>query len=256
MSQVTSINILVCYFMSGRETWNDKNLSEPYWRLYWNANHGAVVSLGSQQAALGPQKIVLIPPHTPFNKYASHSVDHFFIHFVVSEPFKTLKPGFYEIPIAREPLRWIKTMIATIKTGGWETVDFFADNLLLVSWSLACLAAHWQPAVFADKRLEAVSRYVDTHLGERITNPMLSRLVGMNTGAFIRFFRQRLKITPAKYIETRRIRKASDFLKFTGHSIDRIAEDTGFYDRNHFTRRFIKHNHRGPAAFRKEHQPG
>ncbi|MEI8078649.1 MAG: hypothetical protein WCH61_03345, partial [bacterium] len=60
------IQLLTCDHTRLDGRWNVDNYAAPYWRLYWNAQAGAQVTLDGVTTALEPNRFVLIPPETPF----------------------------------------------------------------------------------------------------------------------------------------------------------------------------------------------
>jgi AraC-like DNA-binding protein len=251
-----TIQVLLCYKIFGTETWSNKNRSAPFWRLYWNANQGARLILNRKEVELTPDKIVLIPPNTPFDKQASCDVHHFFIHFSLSYASGQLEPGLYELPLSSEINAEIQETISLFNAGLAETPRFSLLTNLIVAQALIGLSEKMQTPAVTDPRLVMVSNFMDKHVGDRITNADLANLLGMNTNAFIHFFSTKMKTTPKKFFEAKRFQKACNLLKYSNLSIDHIAEQTGFCDRNHFTKAFIKREKIGPAEFRKKTEIG
>jgi AraC-like DNA-binding protein len=248
------IQVLLCYKTFGTETWSNKNRSAPFWRLYWNANEGASLSLGSLVVPLGPEKLVLIPPNTPFDKHTTREVHHFFIHFTLSYSSGQMPPGLYEFPLTPELKKNIAEANSFLSAGQSETPRFLLLCNLIVAMSLCAMSDKIQTPVLRDPRLVTVNEYLDANLGNKLVNNDLARLAGMNTNAFIHFFKQKTGVTPKKYFEAKRFQKACNLLKYSNLSIDHIAESTGFCDRNHFTKAFIRSQKIGPGEFRRKAQ--
>ena len=251
-----TIQVLLCYEIFGTETWSNKSRSAPFWRLYWNANQGASLVLDHSTVELTPDKIVLIPPNTPFDKQTSCDVHHFFIHFSVDYASGQIEPGLYELQLQPEVRSEIQETIALFHAGLTETPRFSLLTNLIVAQALIGLSEKMRTPALNDPRLVMVSKFMDAHLGDRITNTDLAKLVGMNTNAFINFFRSKMKTTPKKFFESKRFQKVCNLLKYSNLSIDHIAEQTGFCDRNHFTKAFTKREKIGPARFRKKTELG
>jgi AraC-like DNA-binding protein len=251
-----TIQVLLCYKIFGTETWSNKNRSAPFWRLYWNANEGAQLLLNRKVVELTPDKIVLIPPNTPFDKHARCDVHHFFIHFSLSYESGQIEPGLHELPLSPEINAEIHETISLFNAGLAETPRFSLLTNLIVAQALIGLSDKMRTPALTDPRLVMVSNFMDAHVGDRITNSDLAGLLSMNTNAFIHFFRLKMKTTPKRYFEGRRFQKACNLLKYSNLSIDHIAEQTGFCDRNHFTKVFIKREKIGPAEFRKKTEIG
>jgi AraC-like DNA-binding protein len=256
MPTSNSIQILLCYKIFGTESWSNKNRSAPYWRLYWNANEGASLSLDNKVVELGPKKVVIIPPNTPFDKHARCSVNHFFIHFSVSYSLGTLLPGFYEVEITPQLKNDIHETILLLQKGNSGAPQMFLLSHSIVAQSLFALSEKIQSTSFPDERIATIANYMEAHIAERFSNTDLSGLIGMNTNAFIHFFKTHMKLTPMKYFDKMRLQKACNLLQFSALTIDHIADETGFCDRNHFTKTFIKSHGIGPSEFRKKTLPG
>ncbi len=246
-----TIQVLLCYKIFGTETWSNKNRSSPFWRLYWNANEGASLTLGKQVVHLGPEKAVLIPPNTPFDKNTTCEVHHYFIHFTLSYSSGQLPPGLYEFPATADLKKSILESISFLNAGQSETPGFLLLSNLIVAKALCAMSEKIQVPVLSDPRLVTVCSYMDGNVGNRLVNADLAQLVGMNTNAFIHFFKQKMEITPKKYFEAKRFQKACNLLKYSNLSIDHIAESTGYCDRNHFTKAFIKSQKVGPSEYRR-----
>ena len=133
MDSGLTIQVLLCYKIFSTETWSNKNRSAPFWRLYWNANKGASLSLGKLVVPLDPGKIVLIPPNTPFDKHTDCDVHHFFIHFSVSYSSGQIPPGLYELPITKELKQEIQETISLLHTGQSEQPRFYLLTNLIVA---------------------------------------------------------------------------------------------------------------------------
>ena len=52
------------------DDWRFENLAAPYWRIHWNDREGWQVQLGAQTAALGPDRLVVVPPETPCSAHS------------------------------------------------------------------------------------------------------------------------------------------------------------------------------------------
>jgi AraC-like DNA-binding protein len=73
----------------------------------------------------------------------------------------------------------------------------------------------------------------------------------MSENHFIRRFRQAIGLTPASFIQQKRLAAAAQLLLYTDESIDAIALKTGFSDRFYFSRAFRRAMGRPPATYRR-----
>ena len=101
--------------------------------------------------------------------------------------------------------------------------------------------------LFMDSILQAFNNYCN-----KLTIEELAKAAGMSRTAYIQRFRELTGTTPRSYITARRIERAKELLKATDKSINKIAEETGFYDAAHFSKAFAAATGKSPKAFRED----
>lgn len=87
-------------------------------------------------------------------------------------------------------------------------------------------------------RIKAVSRYIDEHYMEPMSNKVLARLIHVSESRFIHLFKEEMGMSPLKYINTVRLHKAKALLESGECSVMEVAALVGFSDYNHFGRMF------------------
>ncbi|MBQ7340637.1 MAG: helix-turn-helix domain-containing protein [Oscillospiraceae bacterium] len=87
-------------------------------------------------------------------------------------------------------------------------------------------------------RIKAVSRYIDKHYMEALSNKVLARLIHVSESRFIHLFKEEMGMSPLKYINTVRLHKAKSLLERGECSVMEVAALVGFSDYNHFGRMF------------------
>lgn len=87
-------------------------------------------------------------------------------------------------------------------------------------------------------RIKAVSRYIDKHYMEQISNKTLAQLIHVSESRFIHLFKEEIGMSPLKYINTVRLYKAKSLLENGECSVMEVAALVGFSDYNHFGRMF------------------
>lgn len=73
----------------------------------------------------------------------------------------------------------------------------------------------------------------------------------MSQTAFSHFFRARTGLTPARYMTEVRVQEAARLLVSTRLPIERIAQDCGFANGNHFGKVFRRFRHQSAGAYRR-----
>ena len=92
---------------------------------------------------------------------------------------------------------------------------------------------------------------IESSLAKPIPVIGLAQRTGMSRGGFIRWFKQHMEVSPARYVLSRRIDHACRMLKFSSATIEDISGKLGFSNRSHFSRTFRKLMGSGPVFFRK-----
>ena len=87
---------------------------------------------------------------------------------------------------------------------------------------------------------------------EQITNmQMLAAQAKCSVDHLIRIFKRHKGVTPWEFVIRCRIEKASNLLRFSGHSISQVADMLGYADIYSFSRQFKAHTGRTPSQYRR-----
>ena len=244
------------------EWWSYPALASPYWRLYWNESPGAFVKHGGSKRSLGPEKIALIAPETQFATSCPGHSRQLYIHFIAGSPFSNVAPQIFEFMVKEEAFRRECAELLDIAPfriqPGESAISQRRISLMairIVAWALGMLPAGIMPERRLDPRVAAAMRLL-AEGGERPSNAKLARAAGMAENAFIRLFSKESGYSPQRYWRLRRIEDACMLLHYSQLDIKEIAEQTGFCDRNHFSRAFKAMRGLGPAEFRRKRQLG
>lgn len=87
------------------------------------------------------------------------------------------------------------------------------------------------------RSLEPVLAHISAHLGEPLRLEELAGLCGLSVWRFATVFRERVGMSPYRYVNHLRIQHAQTLLS-QGMPAARAASESGFYDQSHLTRRF------------------
>ncbi len=103
-------------------------------------------------------------------------------------------------------------------------------------------------------RLRGVVRWIDEHLGEKVTLANLASLAHCSQFHLIRLFDRFVGTSPAKYVMERRLKKSRELLRLPGADISETALVCGFASQSHFTRAFVRRYGVPPGAYRTKRQ--
>lgn len=98
---------------------------------------------------------------------------------------------------------------------------------------------------------DAVHRYVNDHIYEKITLEQLSDHLNMNKYYFARKFRQVFNTSAMQYVLSVKLQFAQKLLNDPEQSISSISHSLGFSDQAHFSRTFRKHFGISPTSYQK-----
>ncbi len=261
--------------------WRSQQMSFPYWRLYWNRSGSAKV-VYNKTIYLEPERLILIPPNTPFSTDIEDSdmdqsqpyslkggrvesremeekmieegtVLHMFIHFTLGYPFDTISPEIFLFEITKEQKRLIHSITEQLINGKVK----FDQTGSLELYSLLFSLLHQIPANAwrnrnLDSRIINGILYMEKNIMEiEIANSTLAEIGGMSVNAYARIFKEQTGISPRKYLLKMRVGKACNLLHHSDLSIDQIASSCGFSDRYYFTRIFTRTMNVSPGVYRR-----
>jgi transcriptional regulator GlxA family with amidase domain len=226
-------------------------VSSPFWRLYYNFDRSARINSSAGELRLGPENIVLIPADTVFSTHNDGPMTQLYFHFSAAEPFNTVKKELIVIPVTSFIRETAEILAETARTLTAQSVRFGLLGQALIAAALDMIPREKFLAPERDRRIADTALYIEKHLESSISNRDLAKRAGMSVNAFIRLFRQETGDSPQNYLCKKRVQKACVLLKYSPHSIDEIAQETGFCDRYYFSRVFKKICGGSPAGFRK-----
>ncbi|MCL4177436.1 MAG: helix-turn-helix domain-containing protein [Verrucomicrobia bacterium] len=93
--------------------------------------------------------------------------------------------------------------------------------------------------------------FIEVHLGEHLTLPVIARAARLSTRSLVRLFRTEVGTSVVDFILRRRIARARDLLRRTDHTCAEIAFEVGFGSVQHFNRIFRRHQEMSPREWRQ-----
>jgi AraC-like DNA-binding protein len=229
-------------------------LRDPFWRIYWMAEAGWYILHEGKSLALDPRHLVVIPPNTPCRSESRKRATQFYVHFTLEAILCPYKPGVYFLPMTPNTSGLIKSLVMP-EAGTERPEETLARTLRMKELCYDCLSRlpakgmnlnPYSPRITL--AMEAMVRALRTPL----SNAELAKTAGMNTNAFIRLFTKEAGQSPQKWYTERRLNQAALLLSHSAKTIEEIAEETAFFDRNHFSRVFKRFRGVGPAAYRRQ----
>ena len=99
---------------------------------------------------------------------------------------------------------------------------------------------------------QKIVNYIDRHLDKPLTMKEVAQEFGYHPSYFSSLFSKAMGMPFTKYVFGRRINRACFLLVTSKWSIERIAQELGFYDESHFCTRFKSAMNMSPLRYRQE----
>lgn len=104
-------------------------------------------------------------------------------------------------------------------------------------------------------RLGKAFSYMETHINENLSIPRLAEMAGMSESSLLRAFKKIAGISPTRYHQKLRVKRAAWYLKYSDYSIMEISDLMGYNDSNYFARQFRSIQGVSPTLYRKKSHP-
>jgi transcriptional regulator GlxA family with amidase domain len=101
-------------------------------------------------------------------------------------------------------------------------------------------------------RIQTVLTYARRNLAGRLSVDELADIAHLSPRQFSRAFQAETGQTPAKAVENLRLEGARTLMEDTNHSLDIVAQQTGFGDRNRLRRAFLRAHGQPPQVIRRQ----
>lgn len=104
-----------------------------------------------------------------------------------------------------------------------------------------------------DDKLIRCIEYMNQHLAEAISVEALSEVAFCSPSTLRRNFEALMGMSPTQYVTRLRLQKATELLQSTSVHLSDIAQQCGFYDSAHFSRKFHEYAGLSPKEYRKKY---
>ena len=100
------------------------------------------------------------------------------------------------------------------------------------------------------ERLKGILRYISKNYYSELSIPSMAEKFHMSEKYFSRYFRVSTGQNFTEYLNTLRIEKSLEFLRYTDNSITDIALDCGYENISYFNRIFKRYMNTSPLKYR------
>lgn len=157
--------------------------------------------------------------------------------------FTPEEPVVYSTLAAEEPIT---------KLSQTESGNPYEITGLLYSFLGAFVTDKPKSGSMADEYVKAAISYIHTFYYDTSINvDLISNYVGIDRSYLYRLFKEKIGVSPKKYIIEYKLKTAAKLLKETGLSIGQVALSTGFDDQLYFSTAFRAFYKVSPTEYRK-----
>lgn len=113
-----------------------------------------------------------------------------------------------------------------------------------------CKKANSARKISYDDALKKAESYIsECYCDFQLCDDVLCDITGVPVGVLTSLFKKKYAVGPGEFISRYRIEKSIELLEKTDFTIDKIAEMTGFYDAETYSRAFKKFNYVTPGKY-------
>ena len=210
--------------------WEPLKYVEPHWVMFYNTAAGAYIESGGKSFELLPDRIIFIPPFTPYSPHLVQPCPHYFMWFFVGGAFAAPKRQIISIPAA-EFADKIANVFSSVSRRVEKLYALLFDMLLAIPEH--CFASSEKTA---DSRIIMALELIHAFAGQ-LDNRELAKRINISEDHFNHLFKSELGISPQKFSRQICMEYAAGMLA-EGTDIKTAAEKAGFADRYHFSKQF------------------
>ena len=105
-----------------------------------------------------------------------------------------------------------------------------------------------------DPKIQEIFDYIEAHYQESIGLIDVANAMGYSKCYLTNLVKCQTGMSLHRWIIKRRLAAAEDLLKGTSYSLEKIAEEVGYFNPSHFFRQFRQYRQTTPKVWRKEHR--
>ena len=239
-------------------------------RIYLPLSGEGFGRMKNQTLIFRPGFVYLIPPFTNLHVSCDRFLEKYYIHFNVMIPdlnmdvFNYMKCP-YELPVENRELlvsafeillKHIKPLTQRKKTlSETDRLESHAAMTLLVMPFLRSAEKNLQLKSYDDNRIIKMQHFIETHLDCPNLLKRLAQEFQLNPNYLSNFYKEKMGLPLAQYINSRRLSKAASYLAFEKTQIKEIAWRMGYNEPRSFARFFRKMTGFSPESYRRKFKP-
>lgn len=238
--------ILAGHFVRNRDYACQRRHGARDWLLAFTKRGAGLFVVDGKPIQAIKNRIIILPPGRP-HQYRSESEawDFYWVHFLPDAQWREWAEGLVGLsridlstPGVAQRLEqaFIRLLLDQDREGpvsrGLSQASL-AEILLLT-----LRESGWEQRGEPDARFDQVLEALSADLGAKLSLARLSVGMGLSVSGFSHWFREKAGISPIRYRQRLRLRKAAELLSRTKASFTEIASELGFHSLFHFSNQF------------------
>jgi AraC family transcriptional regulator, arabinose operon regulatory protein len=241
--------------------WRPRGTATPL-LIHTLAGYGSMHAVGAGRQPLGPGDTVLWLPGAAQDFGCEDEEDPWEIVWCHFRPRRHWRDWF-DWPLAEQgvcridaPTQRTRTRVAEAlldMDASLRGLSPHATDLALnaLERALLWLRGSATRPVHSDDRIEEAVLYIAHHLAEPLTISSISDAVKLSPSRLSHLFKEVVGVSPARFIELRRLERAQTLLASTDMTVGSIAQATGFSSQFYFATRFKQAHGTSPTQWRR-----
>lgn len=251
-----------CY----KDNWGDENFVPYQNKIYLIVEGHLSFTIDDTKFEATAGDLILLPLHTRQSYHIiSASFNHYWCHFLITIDRNNLDlldvircP--YKIHLTQSTYRQFEEMFLNLiqlnknkerLSNYFKLYDVFNR---LVSTYMDLTDQDIKPITPGPHvhQMTQIMDYINENMNRQISVEEMANRLHLHPNYFIRLFKSYFGLSPIKYINTVKVKKACELLLVQDESISNIATSLGYSDLFYFSRLFKQHTRMSPSAYRKQ----
>ena len=230
--------------------------------LFYIVEGSVEIEADGRMVRVDRQSFVFFPPHIrQLIRYpADPELSIYYVHFTgaaAGEAMRSFAPNEVTVcPVQDHTMAEVlfrqlyqSVLSARVIHGQIHITDLKSNGLLLqlISLMVQNTMERMQPE---DDSVVSAMLYISEHFRENISLEQCAADAHLSLSRFAHLFREKMGISPHRFILSKRIDEAKELLRYSSMTISEIAKSVGFDDSSYFSRIFRKHTGHPPTDYR------
>ncbi len=237
--------------------WHDRNIICPNSKIYYILDGELCVETKEEKLIARAGYAILIPAGVKHSYYLTEHgyAEKYWFHF----DLRSGQSNFLEL-LSIPKMRYIgKTaelfelfdkIVMSKNKSPYERLSLAANIITLMGIYIGSSDYKETRAINNDET-DKVILYIKKNYFESFTLESLAERASLSPNYFAKKFKDRVGLSPLKYINALRIERAKFLLEHTDNPVNTIMEEVGFWDAAHFSKLFKAATGYSPSKFRE-----